>query len=108
MPSRLSRRKFLASGGSAPLALAGSAASAAQSASLPNLVFIWADNLAYGDLSCYGNRKVRTENIDRLAAGGARFTQFYVAHVVCSPSRAALLTGRQPFRSGIVDVLRPD
>ena len=91
------------------MALGTALASAAQGvATQPNLVFIWADNLAYGDLSCYGNRKVRTESIDRLAAQGARFTQFYVAHVVCSPSRAAMLTGRQPFRSGIVDVLRPD
>jgi len=74
----------------------------------PNLVWIWADNLAYGDLSCYGSDHVRTPVIDRLAAEGARFTQYYIAHVVCSPSRAALLTGRQPFRTGIVAVLRPD
>ncbi len=75
---------------------------------LPNLVWIWADNLGWGDLACYGNARVKTPVIDRLAAEGARFTQFYVAHTVCSPSRAALLTGRQPFRCGIVDVLRPD
>ena len=74
----------------------------------PNLVWIWCDNLAYGDLACYGNRRVKTPVIDGLAKGGARFTQYYVAHTVCSPSRAALLTGRQPFRTGIVDVLRPD
>lgn len=74
----------------------------------PNLVWIWADNLAYADLSCYGSRTIHTPVIDRLAHDGVRFTQYYVAHVVCSPSRAALLTGRQPFRVGIVDVLRPD
>lgn len=74
----------------------------------PNLVWIWADNLAYGDLGVYGNERVRTPVLDRLASEGVRFTQYYVAHVVCSPSRAALLTGRQPFRCGIVDVLRPD
>ena len=74
----------------------------------PNIVWIWADNLAYGDLSIYGSNRVKTPVIDRLATEGARFTQFYVAHTVCSPSRAALLTGRQPFRVGIVDVLRPD
>jgi arylsulfatase A-like enzyme len=74
----------------------------------PNIVWIWADNLAYGDLGVYRSDHVKTPVIDRLAAEGARFTQYYVAHTVCSPSRAALLTGRQPFRVGIVDVLRPD
>jgi len=74
----------------------------------PNIVWIWADNLAYADLSCYGSDSVRTPVIDALADGGVKLTQYYVAHVVCSPSRAALLTGRQPFRVGIVDVLRPD
>jgi uncharacterized sulfatase len=74
----------------------------------PNIVWIWADNLAYGDLGVYGSDRVETPVIDRLAAEGARFTQYYIAHTVCSPSRVALLTGRQPFRAGIVDVLRPD
>ena len=74
----------------------------------PNIIWIWADNLAYGDLGVYGSDRVRTPVIDGLAAGGARLTQYYIAHAVCSPSRAALLTGRQPFRVGIVDVLRPD
>ena len=74
----------------------------------PNLVWIWCDNLAYGDLGCYGNSRIQTPVIDELAASGVRFTQYYIAHTVCSPSRAALLTGRQPFRAGVVDVLRPD
>lgn len=74
----------------------------------PNIVWIWADNLAYGDLACYGNTNIRTPAIDELAAEGVRMTQYYVAHTVCSPSRVAFLTGRQPFRTGIVDVLRPD
>lgn len=74
----------------------------------PNFVWIWADNLGYGDLGVYGSRNVKTPVIDRLAQGGVRLTQYYVAHTVCSPSRAALLTGRQPFRAGITDVLRPD
>jgi arylsulfatase A-like enzyme len=87
-------------------ALTAAALHAAQPA--PNIVWIWADNLAYGDLGVYGSDRVKTPVIDRLATEGARFTQYYVAHTVCSPSRAALLTGRQPFRVGIVDVLRPD
>lgn len=74
----------------------------------PNIVWIWSDNLAYGDLGIYGHKERRTPVLDRLAEQGVRLTQYYVAHTVCSPSRAALLTGRQPFRTGIVDVLRPD
>ncbi|MHC4176632.1 MAG: sulfatase-like hydrolase/transferase [Planctomycetota bacterium] len=74
----------------------------------PNIVWIWADNLGHGDLSVYGSRRVKTPVIDRLAERGVRLTQYYVAHTVCSPSRAALLCGRQPFRVGITDVLRPD
>ncbi|MCL4217512.1 MAG: sulfatase-like hydrolase/transferase [Candidatus Hydrogenedentes bacterium] len=74
----------------------------------PNIIWIWADNLAYADLSCYGSNSINTPHLDSLAEEGARFTQYYIAHAVCSPSRAALITGRQPFRAGIVDVLRPD
>ena len=81
---------------------------AADSPQPPNIVWIWADNLAYADLSVYGSRQKQTPVIDQLAANGVRFTQYYIAHAVCSPSRAALLTGRQPFRTGIVAVLRPD
>ncbi|MHC4798504.1 MAG: sulfatase-like hydrolase/transferase, partial [Planctomycetota bacterium] len=74
----------------------------------PNFIWIWADNLAYGDLGVYGNKQIKTPVIDQLAHSGIRLTQYYIAHTVCSPSRAALITGRQPFRVGIVDVLRPD
>ncbi|NQT52938.1 sulfatase-like hydrolase/transferase, partial [bacterium] len=74
----------------------------------PNILWIWADNLAYRDLGCYGSPAIKTPRVDRLAAEGIRLTQYYVAHVVCSPSRIAFLTGRQPFRAGITDVLRPD
>jgi len=74
----------------------------------PNIVWIWADNLAYADLGVYGSQNNKTPVIDRLAGEGVRLRQYYIAHTVCSPSRAALLTGRQPFRVGIVDVLRPD
>ena len=54
-----------------------------------NIVFILADDLGYGDLGCYGS-KIRTPHLDRMAAEGIRFTQFYSAYPVCSPSRAAL------------------
>ncbi len=74
----------------------------------PNIIFLLADNLGYGDLSSYGSEGIATPVIDRLAVQGVKFRQFYVAHTVCSPSRAAFLTGRQPYRVGITDVLRPD
>lgn len=72
----------------------------------PNGVFIYADDLGYGDLGSYGSR-IRTPNLDRMAAEGVRFTQFYCANPVCSPSRAALLTGRYPTRVNVPRVLFP-
>lgn len=67
----------------------------------PNVVIILADDLGYGDLGCYSHPSIRTPNLDRMAAEGMRFTDFYVAACVCTPSRAALLTGRLPIRSGM-------
>src|SRR5512135_3769528 len=67
----------------------------------PNFVIIFADDLGYGDLGCYGHPTIRTPNLDRMAAEGMRFTDFYSAAEVCTPSRAALLTGRYPVRSGM-------
>ena len=63
----------------------------------PNFILIFADDLGYGDLGCYGNKVVRTPNLDRLASEGVRFTNFY-AQTVCGPSRAALMTGCYPLR----------
>lgn len=60
----------------------------------PNVIFILADDLGYGDLSCYGQTKFETPNLDRLAANGLRFTDHYAGTTVCSPSRAVLLTGQ--------------
>ena len=97
----LNRRRFLMS-----------AAAAAVPAALrsqqrqPNIVMIYADDLGYGDLSCYGS-PIATPNLDRMAEEGARFTNFYSASPVCSPSRAALLTGRYPTRVEVPVVLSP-
>ena len=59
----------------------------------PNIIFILADDLGYGDLGCYGQKKIKTPNLDRLAAEGMRFTQCYAGSTVCAPSRCALMTG---------------
>ena len=67
----------------------------------PNVVVIFADDLGYGDLSCYGASKVRTPNIDQLAAEGRRFTDAHSASAVCTPSRYALLTGEYPHRKNL-------
>lgn len=66
----------------------------------PNIVYIFADDLGYGDLSCYGATKLKTPNIDRLASEGRRFTDAHSASAVCTPSRYGLLTGRYPARKG--------
>jgi len=67
----------------------------------PNFIVIFADDMGYGDLGCYGNPTIRTPNLDQMARDGMRMTSFYVAAAVCSPSRAALLTGRYPVRCGM-------
>jgi arylsulfatase A len=78
--------------------------------SRPNIVFILADDLGPNDLACYGRREHHTPNLDRLAAKGARFTCAYVAQPICSPSRAAILTGKAPARLHLTTYLpgRPD
>ncbi len=67
----------------------------------PNVLFILADDMGWGDLSCYGNPRVKTPNLDRLASQGTLFTQFYVNGPVCSPTRSAFLTGMFPARNRI-------
>ena len=73
----------------------------------PNVILILADDLGYGDLSCYGS-PIQTPNLDRMAREGARFRQFYSASPVCSPSRASLMTGRYPTRAGVPYVLHTE
>ena len=74
----------------------------------PNIIFILADDLGWSELGCYGNGFNETPNLDRLAEEGVRFSQAYASAPVCSPYRAALLTGQHPARIGIVDYLRPN
>jgi arylsulfatase A-like enzyme len=85
------------------LMLLGALSSFGAESSLPNVVVIYADDLGYGDLGCYGadTNMVRTPNIDSLAAHGRRFTDAHSASAVCTPSRYALLTGEYPFRENL-------
>ena len=77
----------------------------------PNFIIIFADDLGYGDLGSYGHPTIRTPNLDKMADEGIRFTQFYTGSSICTPSRAALLTGKLPIRTGMYgnrSVLFPD
>ena len=67
----------------------------------PNIVILLVDDLGYGDIGCFGNTSLPTPNVDALAASGVLFEQMYVPSPVCTPSRAALLTGRHAIRSGM-------
>jgi hypothetical protein len=84
-----------------PIAARSGPIQAAQGVHLPNFVVIFCDDLGWGDLGCFGNPTIRTPHLDRMAAEGQKWTQFYVAAPVCTPSRAALLTGRYPIRNGM-------
>ena len=72
----------------------------------PNFVVVLADDLGYGDLSCFGAKDIATPNIDRMATEGAKFNSFYVS-AVCSPTRASLMTGSHSTRVGIGGVMFP-
>ncbi|MHC4997075.1 MAG: sulfatase-like hydrolase/transferase [Planctomycetota bacterium] len=80
----------------AAMCLLGSMATTSHAADTPNVIFILADDLGYGDLSCYGQTKFQTPHIDRLASEGLKFTAHYSGNTVCSPSRANIMTGQHP------------
>ncbi len=90
------------------LALTSHLASIAHGSDRPNFVLVLADDLGYGDLASYGHPSFQTPNLDRMAAEGARFKDFYVPMPYCAPSRASILTGRYPFRHGVVGNPAPD
>jgi N-acetylgalactosamine-6-sulfatase len=93
----MDRRSFLKMSATAVAALGTAGYSSAQN-DRPNFIFILADDMGWGDLGCYGNPKVKTPNIDKLANEGTCFTNFYVNSPVCSPTRAAIMTGQFPSR----------
>ena len=82
------------------LLAAGALSPALEEKSPPNVILIMADDLGYRDLGCYGHPSIKTPNLDKLAAGGARLTGFHSGASVCTPSRLALLTGAYPVRLG--------
>lgn len=96
----ITRRSMLLS-----TAAAAARFAAAQTVQQPNFIVIYTDDQGIGDLGCYGARDVKTPHLDRLAARGARFTDWYSNSPVCSPSRCALLTGQHPWRHGIRNFL---
>jgi arylsulfatase A-like enzyme len=98
----MNRRQFLASSGAA--AMLG----AQPPARKPNIVFILADDLGYGDLGCYGQERIKTPNLDRMAAEGTRFTQAYSGSTVCAPSRCALMTGKHMGHGTVRGNMRPE
>ena len=102
MKKRLTRREFVASAVAAS-ALAGAAAgrNVAAQQPRPNILYIMADDLGWGDLSCYGRPDYKTPSLDRLATEGLRFTQAYSAAPVCTPTRCAFVTGRYPARTPV-------
>ncbi len=108
MKPKMNRREFIkfAGAGVASLGVSGcvspnEAGDKKPLAKKPNFVVIFCDDLGYGDLGVYGHPTIRTPNIDKMAAEGQKWTNFYVAASVCTPSRAGLMTGRLPIRSGM-------
>ena len=105
----LSRKSFLAGAAAVPfgMSLVEASDARARNSGGPNVVLILFDDLGYGDLSCYGSQAISTPNADRLAEDGVRLTQAYSGAPVCTPSRAALMTGRYGARSGLQRTVSP-
>ena len=99
----MTRREVLGTLGAAAGACLLSGPFAAAQTARPNIIFILADDLGYGDLSCYGQQRFQTPNIDRLAIEGMKFTAHYSGHNVCAPSRCVLMTGKHPGHAFIRD-----
>ena len=101
MKTQYNRRDFLKATGTGLLALAASRDALAQPPSRPNVVIFFTDDQGSMDVNCYGSEDLHTPRLDALAKRGVRFSRFYVGASICSPSRAALLTGRYPQRAEV-------
>src|SRR5207237_1232224 len=103
----INRREFLSTAVAGTLAAGAVQHARALPRVRPNVLFILADDLGWGDLSCYGRPDYRTPNLDALAAAGTRFTQAYSASPVCTPTRCAFTTGQYPARHpvGLIEPL---
>ena len=106
-PSTPTRRGFLKAAGLGALSACTAGWATSSSARKPNIIFIMADDLGYGELGCYGNTFNETPHLDQLARDGVRYTDAYAAAPVCSPTRASLMTGLYPVRTGITTWLPP-
>lgn len=104
MMTRRAAMQILVAGGASALA----PRSGATDRRLPNIVLIYADDVGYGDLSCYGATAVKTPNLDRLAGGGVRFTNVHASSATCTPSRYSLMTGEYAWRKPGTDILAGD
>jgi arylsulfatase A-like enzyme len=102
----ITRREFMASSVAATAAVGLRPAPAADRK--PNILFVLADDLGYGDLGCYGQERIQTPNIDRLAAEGIRFIQTYAGSTVCAPSRCSLMTGKHTGHATVRGNARPE
>ncbi len=101
MPSKVTRREFLNSAAATSALVAGARIGVSSQAQRPNVLFILADDLGYGDLSCYGRPDYQTPVLDGLARQGMKFTSAYAAAPVCTPTRCAFVTGRYPQRTEV-------
>jgi arylsulfatase A-like enzyme len=111
MEETLNRRRFLGIiGGSLATAMLPGMSTRGDTGKKPNFILIFADDLGYGDINGFGlkNSSVETPHLNRMAAEGAKLTSFYVPTPYCAPSRATILTGRYPFRNGVVYNPAPD
>ena len=112
--ANVNRRGFLMAGGcslvyaiASSLSLPATARAKPKSKAKPNIIIIFADDLGYGDLGCYGSKYIKTPRLDRMAKEGMMFDSFYAMASICSPSRAALLTGCYPQRCGLYMGISP-
>ncbi len=108
MEHRCNRRDFLRTTGAGMAGLLMTAGCGQKASSTPNIVLIYADDLGYGDVSCYGAHRVTTPNVDRLASQGIRFTDAHAGSATCTPSRYSLLTGEYAWRRKGTGIARGD